>query len=48
MIVPGLDVVAFFTGLGEMMKDGVPDKFVLNAFSKRWQIEFLGRPITGE
>ncbi len=46
LIVPGLDAVAFFSGLGEVMRDGVPDTALLNAFSKRWGVEFLGPPLS--
>ena len=44
-IVPGLDAEAFFTGLGAVMKDGVPDAAALNAFGARWHVEFLGPPL---
>ncbi len=45
MILPSFDTVAFFNGLGDIMADGVPDRDVLNAFSEKWQIEFLGPPL---
>jgi quercetin dioxygenase-like cupin family protein len=45
-IVPAFDAVAFFTGLGELMKDGVPDKDALNAFGRLWRMEFLGPPLS--
>ena len=44
-IVPGLDAAAFFTGLGEVMRDGTPDPDALSAFGKAWQVEFLGPPL---
>ncbi|MDB5413731.1 MAG: cupin protein [Rubritepida sp.] len=44
-ILPGLDAAAFFTGLGAVMRDGVPDREALNAFGKRWGVEFLGPPL---
>lgn len=45
MMLPGLDVAAFFTGLGAVMQDGIPDKQVLNQFGQAWGVEFLGPPI---
>jgi len=45
LIVPGLDAVAFFTGLADVMKDGLPDKHRLAAFGKKWGVEFLGPPL---
>jgi quercetin dioxygenase-like cupin family protein len=46
LIVPALDAAAFFTGLANLMKDGVPNKGALNAFGKAWQVEFLGPPVS--
>ncbi len=45
LIVPGLDAVAFFTGLAGAMKDGIPDKALLAAFGEKWGVEFLGPPL---
>ncbi len=45
IIAPGLDATAFFTGLGELMKGGLPGKDALNAFGKAWGMEFLGPPL---
>ncbi len=45
MMLPGLDAAAFFTGLGEVMQDGIPDRHVLNRFGQEWGVEFLGAPI---
>jgi quercetin dioxygenase-like cupin family protein len=45
MVLPGLDAEAFFTGLGAVMRDGVPDQAALNAFGARWGVEFLGPPL---
>ncbi|MDM0032335.1 hypothetical protein QTI33_09370 [Variovorax sp. J22P271] len=36
---------AFFTGLGEVMRDGIPQPAVLDAFGQRWGVEFLGPPL---
>jgi quercetin dioxygenase-like cupin family protein len=44
MILPAFDATAFFTGLGDVMKSGVPDPAVLNAFGRRWGVEFMGPP----
>lgn len=45
VITPALDAVAFFTRLAGVMKDGVPDRAVLNAFGRKWQVDFLGPPL---
>ena len=47
-IIPGLDATAFFTGLGEIMRDGHPGRAALNAFGTRWDVEFLGPPISAD
>ena len=45
LIVPGLDAVAFFTGLAGVMKNGMPDRESLSAFGTKWGVEFLGPPL---
>ncbi|SDS97947.1 cupin domain-containing protein [Bradyrhizobium canariense] len=45
LILPGIDAAAFFTGLGEIMKSGIPTSDVLNTFGQRWNVEFLGPPL---
>jgi quercetin dioxygenase-like cupin family protein len=45
IILPSLDAKAFFTGLGDVMRDGRPDTERLNAFAKAWEVEFLGPPL---
>lgn len=45
LILPALDAAAFFTQLGAVMKDGIPDRSALNAFGERWGVEFLGSPL---
>ena len=47
-IVPGLDAVAFFTGLGEVMRNGPPDREALAAFGRAWHMEFLGPPLRAD
>ena len=44
-ILPALDATAFFRGLGEVMRDGKPDKHALKLFGRKWQVEFLGPPL---
>lgn len=44
-ILPGFDAMAFFTGLGQVMRNGIPARIALNAFGERWGIEFLGPPL---
>ena len=46
IIAPALDAATFFTELARVMKDGVPDKVALNTFGKKWDVEFLGPPLT--
>lgn len=46
LITPALDAAAFFTELASVMKDGVPDRTALNAFGAKWQVEFLGPPVS--
>lgn len=48
VIMPGLDAVGFFTGLGDLTRAGVPDPDALNAFGVRWGVEFLGPPLKPE
>jgi quercetin dioxygenase-like cupin family protein len=45
MILPGHDAKLFFTELGDIMQDGIPDRARLNEFGKRWNVEFLGPPV---
>lgn len=45
LIMPGMDAAGFFTGLGEVMRNGTPDPAVLAAFGKKWDVDFLGPPI---
>jgi quercetin dioxygenase-like cupin family protein len=44
-IIPGLDAVAFFSGLGDVMQRGAPDPQALAAFGAKWHMEFLGPPL---
>jgi hypothetical protein len=41
-----LDAAAFFTELAGVMKDGLPDRTALNTFGAKWQVEFLGPPVS--
>lgn len=45
LMTPALDAAAFFTELGGVMHDGLPDTDALNAFGIKWQVEFLGPPV---
>ncbi len=47
-ILPGLDAVAFFQGLGDVMRDGKLDQDSLNAFGLAWHVEFLGPPLKAD
>jgi len=44
-IVPAFDAKAFFLGLADVMRNGRPDAAELNAFGRRWHVEFLGPPL---
>lgn len=46
MILPGFDVERFFTELGEIMQHGIPSKAQLDAYGRRWNMEFVGPPVT--
>lgn len=45
LIIPSLDAATFFSELGEVMRDGIPDPQILSAFGGKWQVEFLGPPL---
>ena len=46
LILPALDAVPFFTELGETMQGGLPDTAKLSEWGRRWQVEFLGPPLS--
>jgi quercetin dioxygenase-like cupin family protein len=46
LIVPALDASAFFTELAEVMRNSAPDRTALDRFGAKWQVEFLGPPLT--
>lgn len=45
MILPGLNAERFFTELGEVMRNGMPDRERLDAFGQTWHMEFMGPPL---
>jgi quercetin dioxygenase-like cupin family protein len=45
LLLPAMDAMKFFVGLGEIMKAGRPEQSVLNAYGAEWGVEFLGPPI---
>jgi uncharacterized cupin superfamily protein len=45
MMLPAMDAVSFFGGLGKMMSAGRPDMRTLNEYGAPWGVEFLGPPI---
>jgi mannose-6-phosphate isomerase-like protein (cupin superfamily) len=45
MILPGMDAAGFFEGLGEVMRNGIPNRARLNAFGAGWGVDFLGPPL---
>jgi quercetin dioxygenase-like cupin family protein len=48
MMLPAMDAMKFFVGLGEIMSAGRPEQAVLNAYGAAWGVEFLGPPIKAE
>jgi len=48
MMVPAMDAMKFFVGLGELMAGGRPEQAKLNAYGAAWGVEFLGPPIKAE
>jgi quercetin dioxygenase-like cupin family protein len=44
--LPAFDAATFFTKLGALMRDGLPNSDVLNAFGRTWDVEFLGPPLS--
>jgi quercetin dioxygenase-like cupin family protein len=46
VITPALDADGFFNGLAEITSRGKPDREALNAFGARWNVEFLGPPLS--
>ena len=45
LVAPALDAEAFFTELASTLRDGLPDQAALDAFGRKWQVEFLGPPL---
>ena len=45
LMLPAMDAVAFFVGLGKLMTAGRPDMLTLNAYGAPWGVEFLGPSI---
>jgi quercetin dioxygenase-like cupin family protein len=45
LMLPAMDAIGFFRGLGELMAAGRPDMLMLNAYGAPWGVEFLGPPI---
>lgn len=45
LVAPALDAEAFFTELAHTLRDGLPDRAALDAFGRKWQVEFLGPPL---
>lgn len=46
LMAPALDAAAFFTELAGVMHGGIPDQAALNAFGVKWEVEFLGPPVS--
>ncbi|MBB5337908.1 hypothetical protein [Tunturiibacter gelidoferens] len=45
LLLPAMDAMKFFAGLGEIRKAGRPEQSMLNAYGAEWGVEFLGPPI---
>ena len=48
VMLPAMDAVAFFRGLGQVMADYGKDREALAAYGAPWGMEFLGPPISAE
>ncbi|QWW72279.1 cupin domain-containing protein [Rhizobium sp. WYJ-E13] len=46
MMSPAMDALPFFQGLGELMAEGRPAADKLNEFGRKWNVEFLGPPLS--
>jgi quercetin dioxygenase-like cupin family protein len=46
LMAPALDAETFFIELASTMKDGVPDQAALNSFGVKWNVEFMGPPLS--
>jgi hypothetical protein len=46
LMAPALDAAAFFMELAGVMHDGIPNQAALNAFGVKWEVEFLGPPVS--
>ena len=46
-IVPSLNAVALFSGLGQAVHDFETDQDALSAPGRGWHVEFLGLPLDG-
>jgi uncharacterized cupin superfamily protein len=45
LMLPAMNPLGFFSGLGKLMAAGRPDMSALNAYGAPWGVEFLGPPI---
>jgi quercetin dioxygenase-like cupin family protein len=45
LMLPAMDAVKFFSGLGDLLAAGRPSMQALNAYGAPWGVEFLGPPI---
>ena len=45
LMLPAMDAVKFFSGLGELLAVGRPSMEELNAYGAPWGVDFLGPPI---
>jgi quercetin dioxygenase-like cupin family protein len=45
LMLPAMDAIAFFSGLGDLMAAGRPDFVALNTYGAPWGVEFLGPPL---
>ena len=46
VMLPGIDALAFFEGLGRVFAQGRPTRDKLNEYGAPWHTEFLGPPIS--
>ncbi len=48
VMLPGMDAVTFFKGLGEVMANYGKDREALEKYGAPWGMEFVGPPISVE
>jgi quercetin dioxygenase-like cupin family protein len=48
LITPGMQADVFFGELSQLMRKGPPERAALDAFGRKWGVEFLGPPLRAD